>query len=85
MRASPRNHAWRNQEHVMSARNFHNAGSVDRWLRAIVGLAVLSLAFVGPKSAWGYLGLIPLATAALGFCPLYSVFGISTCKHEVTQ
>ena len=69
----------------MSARHFRNAGAVDRALRAIVGLAVLSLAFVGPQSPWGYLGLIPLATAALGFCPLYSIFGFSTCKQEVTQ
>ena len=72
-------------EYSMAARHFHNMGSVDRALRAIVGLIVLSLAFVGPQSPWGYLGLIPLATAALGFCPLYSIFGISTHKPTATQ
>jgi len=63
----------------MSAKTFINEGSVDRALRVLLGLAVLSLAFVGPRTPWGYLGLVPLLTAAVGFCPLYSVLGISTC------
>ncbi|HRD28513.1 MAG TPA: DUF2892 domain-containing protein [Caulobacter sp.] len=57
-----------------------NEGAVDRVLRIIVGLVVLSLAFVGPKTAWGYLGAIPLLTGIVGFCPLYAVLGINTCK-----
>lgn len=56
-----------------------NEGSLDRALRLILGIVVLSLAFVGPKTPWGFLGLIPLATAAIGFCPLYRVLGIDTC------
>lgn len=67
------------------SRSFKNVGSVDRALRAIFGLGVLSLAFFGPQSPWGYLGLIPLATAAIGFCPLYAIFGTSTRTYEVTR
>lgn len=56
-----------------------NEGVLDRILRVIVGLAILSLALVGPKTAWGYLGLVPLITGAVGFCPLYALLRISTC------
>ena len=63
----------------MPAKTFINEGWIDRGLRAILGLAVLSLVFVGPQTPWGYLGLIPLLTAGVGFCPLYSLLGISTC------
>jgi hypothetical protein len=59
-----------------------NEGSIDRAARVIVGLGLLSLAFVGPHTPWGYLGLVPLATGALGFCPLYRVFGLSTCPAQ---
>lgn len=55
-----------------------NIGPVDRALRVVVGLGLLALAFLGPKTPWGYLGLIPLATALVGTCPLYSALGIST-------
>ncbi len=58
-----------------------NVGSLDRVVRIIAGLAILSLAFVGPKSAWGYLGIVPLATGLAGWCPPYSLLGISTCKN----
>lgn len=59
-----------------------NIGSIDRALRAIVGLAALSLVFVGPQTVWGWLGLIPLATAVLGWCPPYTLLGISTCAAK---
>ena len=59
---------------------FKNEGTIDRALRVLAGLAVLSLVFVGPQSAWGWVGLVPLATGLLGFCPLYSVLGINTCS-----
>jgi len=55
-----------------------NEGPLDRILRVIVGLVVLSLVFVGPKTAWGYLGVIPLLTGLVGFCPLYALLRIST-------
>lgn len=57
-----------------------NEGAIDRVLRVIVGLAVISLAFVGPKTPWAYLGLVPLLTGMAGFCPAYALFGIRTCK-----
>ena len=56
-----------------------NEHPVERVVRTILGLGVLSLAFVGPKSPWGYLGIVPLATGLLGSCPLYTLFGWSTC------
>lgn len=56
-----------------------NEGNVDRAVRVIAGLAILSLAFIGPKSAWGYIGLLPIVTGLLGHCPAYSIFGINTC------
>lgn len=57
-----------------------NEGKVDRILRVVVGLGVLSLAFFGPQTPWAYLGLVPLVTGIVGVCPLYSVLGFSTCE-----
>ncbi len=59
-----------------------NIGAVDRTIRIIIGLFVLSLIFWGPKSYWGLLGLIPLVTALVGYCPPYQILGISTCKTK---
>ena len=60
-----------------------NVGSLDRGLRALIGFAGLMLAFTGPHSAWGYLGFIPLVTAAVGFCPLYAMLGLDTRGRRV--
>lgn len=57
---------------------FNNIGTVDRGIRVIVGMGAISLAFWGPRSAWAWLGLIPLATVVVGFCPLYGLMGIRT-------
>lgn len=57
-----------------------NVASAERVVRVVLGLAVLSLAFIGPKSTWAYLGIIPMATGLIGWCPPYALFGISTCK-----
>jgi len=59
-----------------------NVGSIDRAIRAIVGLGLISLVFVGPQTVWGWIGVVPLATAIIGWCPPYSLLGISTCKTE---
>jgi len=59
-----------------------NIHPVERIVRGLVGVGLLCLVFVGPKSAWGYLGLIPLATALLGWCPPYALLGISTCPKK---
>lgn len=56
-----------------------NVGPVDRLIRAIAGIAILSLVFIGPQSWWGLLGLIPLGTALIGWCPPYALLGINTC------
>jgi len=60
--------------------NIKNEGNLDRILRVFVGAAVISLVFVGPQSAWGWVGLVPLITGLVGNCPVYSLFGISTCS-----
>ena len=57
-----------------------NVGTIDRVARIVVGLALLALVFVGPKTLWGLIGLVPLFTGLARSCPLYSVFGISTCR-----
>jgi len=57
-----------------------NESSIDRTLRIVLGLVVLSLVVIGPKTMWGLLGLVPLLTGAIGFCPLYRVLGVSTCS-----
>ena len=62
-----------------------NVGSLDRSIRVLVGFALLSLLLVldGPARFVGLVGLVPLLTAAVGFCPLYRVLGVNTCRlHE---
>lgn len=59
---------------------FQNEGLVDRAVRIVVGLVVLALAFVGPKTPLGWLGVVPLATGIIGFCPLYRIIGVKTTK-----
>jgi hypothetical protein len=56
-----------------------NAGAADRIIRLLLGLAVVTLVFVGPKTPWGWLGLVLIGTGLYGFCPLYAVFGVRTC------
>ena len=57
-----------------------NEGKVDRAIRIVLGLALIALVFVGPKTNWGGLGLIPLITGLTGFCGLYKLLGINTCR-----
>jgi hypothetical protein len=57
-----------------------NEGMVDRVLRVIVGLALISIVFIGPQTPWGWIGLVPLLTGIVGFCPAYRLLGISTRK-----
>ena len=56
-----------------------NEGGLDRAVRVVVGLAILSLVFIGPKTPWAWLGLVPLLTGLVGFCPAYALFGLNTC------
>ena len=61
---------------------FNNEGRVDRTLRIIVGVALISLVFVGPETPWGWVGLLPLITGLVGYCPAYTVFGINTHANK---
>jgi len=56
-----------------------NEGSIDRVLRVILGLALISIVFIGPKTMWGWVGVVPLVTGLVGMCPLYAILGINTC------
>lgn len=57
----------------------NNEGNFDRIVRVVVGLVVVSQAFVGLQTPWAYLGLVPLATGLVGYCPAYSLLGFNTC------
>jgi hypothetical protein len=59
-----------------------NVGSIDRTLRIVVGLGLLSLVFVGPQTPWGLFGLVPLLTGLMGVCPAYSLIGMNTCSRK---
>lgn len=57
-----------------------NIGDVERVVRVVAGLGLLSLVFVGPQTMWGLVGIVPILTGLSGWCPPYSLLGISTCK-----
>lgn len=61
-----------------------NEGTIDRGLRIVIGIALLLLVFVGPKTPIGWLGVVPLLTGILGTCPLYSLIGVSTCPVKTS-
>lgn len=58
-----------------------NVGSADRILRIVLGLVLIALVFVGPKTPWGWVGIVPLVTGLFRTCPLFSLFGMSTCRR----
>lgn len=55
---------------------------VERVIRVLVGLGLISLVFIGPKTLWGWIGILPILTGVTGICPLYTVLGISTCPRK---
>jgi len=64
-----------------------NVGSLDRIARVVAGLVLLAMFFIYPDASWRYftlIGIIPLATGLFGSCPLYSIFGLSTCPVKKT-
>ena len=58
-----------------------NVGTIDRVLRILVGALLIALTLTGTIGLWGWIGLVPLATGVVRFCPLYPLLGISTCKQ----
>ena len=56
-----------------------NVGSIDRILRIVLGIVLIALVFVGPQTPWGWIGLVTLATALIGWCPAYRLIGMNTC------
>ena len=61
-----------------------NVGGIDRVVRILVGLALIAWALMGGP-VWAWIGIIPLATGAVGFCALYPLFGISTCPTQTQK
>lgn len=61
-----------------------NVGGIDRILRIVIGLVLIALAATGTVGVWGWIGVVPLATGALGSCPLYTVLGFNTCPMKRT-
>ena len=59
-----------------------NIGGIERILRIVIGLVLVALAATGQIGVWGWLGLVPLATGLIGWCPPYSLLGINTCKNR---
>ena len=57
-----------------------NVGGIDRTVRIVVGLVLIALAVTGTVGVWGWLGVVPLATGLVGWCPPYAMSGINTCK-----
>lgn len=62
-----------------------NVGGIDRIARIVAGLVLIALTLMGSIGPWGWLGLLPLATGALGWCPPYALLGINTCKTSSSQ
>jgi hypothetical protein len=59
-----------------------NVGSIDRVLRIVLGLALISLVFVGPQTPWGWIGVILVGSGLIGFCPAYRLIGVNTCARR---
>lgn len=62
-----------------------NAGNIDRAIRVVVGLALIGMTLTGAIGVWGWIGIVPIATAAMGFCPLYTLLGMNTCPVETKK
>jgi len=59
-----------------------NEHNIDRAVRVIAGLVLIGLTVTGTIGVWGWIGVIPLVTGIVGFCPAYAIFGISTCAAK---
>ena len=59
-----------------------NEHKIERALRVVLGLGLLSIVFFGPRTPWGWIGLVPLVTGLIGTCPVYSILGFNTCPID---
>ena len=57
-----------------------NVGGIDRLLRVAAGVALIWMAATGVVGVWGWIGVVPLATGVIGWCPAYLLFGLSSCR-----
>ena len=57
-----------------------NTVCIDRALRVVIGLALITMAATGTVGMWGWIGVVPLLTGLIGFCPLYTIMGTNTCR-----
>jgi hypothetical protein len=69
-----------NREFLMTK----NIGNIERIIRIVSGLVLIALAATNTVGVWGWVGLVPLATGLMGWCPPYSLLGINTCKNKNT-
>jgi hypothetical protein len=59
-----------------------NVGGIDKILRIAVGIALIAMAYMNVVGVWGYIGVVPLLTGLIGWCPVYPMFGISSCPMK---
>ena len=59
-----------------------NVGGIDKIIRIVLGLALLTATLMGALPVWGWIGIVPLATGLMGWCPPYAILGFSTCKTK---
>jgi Inner membrane protein YgaP-like, transmembrane domain len=69
-------------ESNVSSTQGKNEHRIDRSVRVVLGLILLTIVFVGPRTPWGWIGLVPLVTGLIGTCPVYALFGLSTCPRD---
>jgi len=69
---------------MSSKGRFHmnNVGNFDRAIRVLIGATLILLVFIGPKTAWGWIGLLPLVSAIIGYCPVYTVLGTNHSNNN---
>ncbi len=77
---SQRNEPNDREETIMKPSCAPNVGKTDRVIRVLLGIGLLSLTFIGPKTWWGLIGIIPLATGFVGMCPMYRLLGVDSCS-----
>lgn len=64
---------------IIMKKNIHH---IERVIRIVLGVVLISMAFIGPQNLWFLLGVVPLMTGLIGWCPPYAMLGISTCKMQ---